>query len=99
MHRKRRWAGKAVLIPPLSPLLVSGFTILFFLCLLILLISGTYTRRVAVRSELVSVPRAITLFSEARGVIVSQRVCRRLPSYQRPSAHLLPHLTTIFYVG
>ncbi|AXF75197.1 HlyD family secretion protein [Erwinia tracheiphila] len=74
VHRKRRWEGKAVLIPPLSPLLVSGFTILFFLCLLILLISGTYTRRVAVRGELVSVPRAITLFSEARGVIVSQRV-------------------------
>ncbi|WP_276552602.1 HlyD family secretion protein [Erwinia mallotivora] len=73
-HRKRRWTGKAVLIPPLSPVIVVTFTGLFFLCLLSLLISGTYTRRVTVRGELVSVPRAVTLFSEAQGFVITQRV-------------------------
>ncbi|UJQ25801.1 HlyD family secretion protein (plasmid) [Pantoea agglomerans] len=73
-YRNRRWEGKAVLIPPLSPPLVYGFCALFFLCMLGLLLFGTYTRRVSAYGELVSVPRAITLFSVEQGFIVRLNV-------------------------
>ncbi len=73
-YRNRRWEGKAVLIPPLSPPLVYGFCTLFFLCMMALLLFGTYTRRVSAYGELVSVPRAITLFSVEQGYIVRLNV-------------------------
>ena len=73
-HRSRHWTGRAVLIPPLSPALALSFCLLFFLCIIFLLAFGTYTRRVNVYGELVSVPRAVTLFSEAQGFVVRLRV-------------------------
>lgn len=73
-HRNHQWAGKAVLIPPLSPVAVMVFCAFFFFCVLSLLIFGTYTRRVNVSGELVSVPRAITLFSDVQGVVTQLHI-------------------------
>lgn len=73
-YNQNRWSGRAVLITPISPILSCFFAAIFFISIFCFLFLGEYTRRVAVNGELVSVPRSITLFSEAQGVIVKQHI-------------------------
>jgi membrane fusion protein len=95
-YRSQRWTGKAVLIPPVSPIFVYGFCIIFFVLVLSLLIFGSYSRRVNVHGELVSVPRAISLFSESQGYIVKLHVKPGMVVHQgQPLAEINVSRTTL----
>ncbi|ATA25963.1 colicin V secretion protein CvaA [Brenneria goodwinii] len=73
-YRKNLWSGKALLAPGIPAWLVSTFTLLFFICFITFLIFGTYTRRINVTGELISSPRAVTVFSAQQGFVISQLV-------------------------
>jgi len=72
-YRRHAWSGKALLLSGLPMWLVGSFTLLFFVFFTTVLIFGTYTRRINVTGELVSVPRAITIMSTQQGFIINRR--------------------------
>ncbi|WP_034950739.1 HlyD family secretion protein [Erwinia oleae] len=72
--RNKQWSGKALLLSGISSRMVMLFTVIFFFCFLSLIILGSYTRRINVSGEIISSPRAITVFSAQQGFVVSQLV-------------------------
>lgn len=72
--RHNNWSGKALLVSGNKSHYVIAFTTLFFTSFLILIISCSYTRRINVTGEIVSTPRAVTVFSTQQGFIVDKKV-------------------------
>lgn len=72
--RKNYWSGKAVLVSGHRGRYVIVFTVLFFTAFFILITSCSYTRRINVSGEIVSTPRAVTVFSPQQGFIISRAV-------------------------
>ncbi|WP_067706122.1 HlyD family secretion protein [Erwinia sp. ErVv1] len=70
--RNNNWSGKAVLIFGHAGYYVIAFTSFFFAAFFILIISCSYTRRINVSGEIISTPRAVTVFSPQQGFIVSR---------------------------
>ncbi len=68
-HRRTSWRGKAVMRSGFPAWLLAVMTFTFFILIAAFLTFGTWHRRVVVTGELVSVPRAITLFSSWQGII------------------------------
>ncbi|WP_236127646.1 efflux RND transporter periplasmic adaptor subunit [Cedecea colo] len=68
-HRVTSWRGKAVMRGGFPAWLLAIITFSFFTLIAAFLILGSWHRRVVVTGELVSVPRAITLFSSWQGII------------------------------
>ncbi len=73
-NRKKKWRGKAILLPGISPWLVSMFSLFFLITFLIVIIFGTYTRRVSVTGEITTYPRAVSVYSGVQGFVVKQFV-------------------------
>lgn len=61
--QRSSWQGKAVAYRGIPTWLVAIFTLLFFILMAAFLLWGTWHRRVVVTGELVSVPRAVTIYS------------------------------------
>ncbi len=72
--RNNHWSGKAVLISFSAGRYIIPFTTGFFILFFILIYYCTYTRRVSVSGEIVSTPRAVTVFCPQQGFIVSRAV-------------------------
>ncbi len=68
-NRTTVWRGKAVMRGGFPAWLLAIITLAFFALLLAFLFLGTWHRRVVVSGELVSVPRAVTLYSSWQGTI------------------------------
>jgi membrane fusion protein len=68
-HRNTGWQGKAVIYRGFPLWLLAVMTLFFFTLVMIFLCFGSWHRRVVVTGELVSVPRAITLYSQQTGII------------------------------
>ncbi|OTA16314.1 RTX toxin transporter [Xenorhabdus vietnamensis] len=87
-NRKTKWRGKAILLPGLSPWLISMVSLFFLAVFLIFIIFGTYTRRVNVTGEITTSPRAINIYSGVQGIVVKrfvtvgQAVKKGQPIYQ-----------------
>ncbi|MCT4716418.1 HlyD family secretion protein [Enterobacteriaceae bacterium H18W14] len=68
--------------------LVATVTLLFFMLVVAFLFSATWHRRVMVTGELVSVPRAVTLYSQQQGIVErrfvqpGERVKKGAPLYE-----------------
>lgn len=58
-NRDKTWCGKAVLLPGLSSRLVIITSALFFVCFIVLISTGTYTRRISVQGEVTTWPRPL----------------------------------------
>ncbi|MDE9459193.1 HlyD family secretion protein [Xenorhabdus bovienii] len=71
-NRKKKWRGKTILLPGMSPWLVSMFSVFFLVVFLIFIIFGTYTRRVSVTGEITTNPRAVSVYSGVQGFVVKQ---------------------------
>ncbi|MGJ8526065.1 Colicin V secretion protein CvaA [Halomonadaceae bacterium LMG 33818] len=73
-NRKRRWQGRAIMLPGLSPWLIGISCSLFMLILVIFIVFGSYTRRADVSGEVTTWPRATNIVSGVQGVIDKQYV-------------------------
>lgn len=68
-HIKTKWLGKALLTSGYPAWAVAVASFLFFTLLLTFIICGTFTRRINVNGEIISLPHAITIFSPQQGFI------------------------------
>jgi membrane fusion protein len=68
-NRTAVWRGKAVMRSGFPAWLLALLTLAFFTLLLAFLFFGAWHRRVVVSGELVSEPRAVTLYSSWQGII------------------------------
>ncbi|KOC89264.1 colicin V secretion protein CvaA [Winslowiella iniecta] len=73
-YRRHAWSGKALLLSGLPVWLVSSVTLLFFSGCIAFLLLGSYTRRINVNGEMVSVPRAVNVMSPQHGFIINRLV-------------------------
>lgn len=72
--QKRKWRGRAILLPGIS-FWVVAFVCVFFIIFFILFITiGTYSRRVNVSGEITTYPRAANVYASVQGVITKQYV-------------------------
>lgn len=73
-HRSHSWAGRPIMARGLPLWVHLALTILFFVLLALFLCLGSYTRRVVVSGELVSLPGPVRIVSPGQGFIISRRV-------------------------
>ncbi|PHM56848.1 HlyD family secretion protein [Xenorhabdus sp. KK7.4] len=73
-NRKKRWRGKAILLPGIPPWLISISSLFFLVSFFIFILYGTYTRRVSVSGEITTHPRAVSVYSSVQGFVVKQFV-------------------------
>ncbi|WP_380182595.1 HlyD family secretion protein [Kalamiella sp. sgz302252] len=68
-YLKTKWLGKALLTSGYPAWTVAVTSVLFFILLLTFIIYGTFTRRINVNGEIISLPHAITVFAPQQGFI------------------------------
>lgn len=73
-NKRNYWSGRSLLISGIPVWIIVTFTLLFFTLLMVIIIFGSYHRRVQISGELISVPRAVTVFSSQQGYVVNQFV-------------------------
>lgn len=73
-HRDNAWSGQALLTSALPLWLLSTLTLIFFISFITLILFGTYSRRINVSGELVSIPHSITISSSQQGFILQREV-------------------------
>ncbi|AIR66893.1 HlyD family secretion protein [Cedecea neteri] len=73
-NRKRKWQGRALLLPGVPLYVTAGMCLFFIAAFLIFVITGSYTRRVNVTGEITTYPRAAHVYSSVQGVVVKQYV-------------------------
>lgn len=73
-QRDDAWSGKALLTSALPLWLISALTLLFFISFISIILFGTYSRRLNVNGELVSIPHSITISSSQQGFILQSKV-------------------------
>lgn len=73
-NRDKTWCGKAVLLPGISSRLVIITSALFFVCFIVLISTGTYTRRISVQGEVTTWPRPVNVYSGVQGFVATQFV-------------------------
>ena len=66
---KTRWLGQALLIGKYPAWLIILATFLFITLLLLVIVFCDYTRRISVQGEVISLPRAVNVFSPGQGFI------------------------------
>ncbi|CCW32058.1 Microcin H47 secretion protein mchE (fragment) [Xenorhabdus nematophila F1] len=72
--RKKRWSGKVILLPGISPWLISAFSVFFLIIFLLFISFGSYTRRVNVTGEITTYPRPVNIYSSVQGFVVKRFV-------------------------
>ncbi len=73
-YRAQAWAGHALLTKGLPAWFILCFTVIFFSALTLLLSQGSYTRKITVSGELLSVPRAVHIIAPSQGFVITQFV-------------------------
>ncbi|MEY8770533.1 HlyD family secretion protein [Erwinia sp. ACCC 02193] len=68
-HLKTKWLGKALLTSGYPAWAVALASMLFFILLLMFILYGTFTRRINVNGEVISLPHAITILAPQQGFI------------------------------
>lgn len=86
--QKRKWRGRAILLPGISFWMVATVCILLITCFILFITLGTYSRRVNVTGEITTYPRAANVYASVQGVITrgfvieGQQVKAGAPIYQ-----------------
>lgn len=73
-HKKRRWQGRALLLPGISVWLAAGLSAFFILAFVVFILTFTYTRRITVIGEISTYPRSSNVYASVQGVVVKQFV-------------------------
>lgn len=86
--QRRKWRGRAILLPGMSFWIVATACVLFLTCFILFITIGTYSRRVNVSGEITTYPRAANVYASVQGVVTrefvieGQQVKAGAPIYQ-----------------
>ncbi|MBK0091092.1 HlyD family secretion protein [Erwinia sp. S59] len=73
-NQKLKWRGRALLLPGIPFWLVASLTTILVTLFLIIVVAGSYTRRVNVSGEISTYPRAVNVYSSVQGVVINKYV-------------------------
>ncbi|MEB8291160.1 HlyD family secretion protein [Klebsiella michiganensis] len=73
-YKKIHWKGKALLLAGIPAWLVTLLASLFLLALVFSLIFCTFTQRIDVRGEVITLPHSVNVFAPQQGFVVNQHV-------------------------
>ncbi len=73
-YKKIHWKGKALLLAGIPAWLVTLLASLFLIALVLSLIFCTFTQRIDVRGEIITLPHSVNVFAPQQGFVVNQHV-------------------------
>lgn len=73
-YQKIHWKGKALLLAGIPAWLVTLLASLFLIALVLSLIFCTFTQRIDVRGEVITLPHSVNVFAPQQGFVVNQHV-------------------------
>lgn len=73
-HKKVHWKGKALLLAGLPAWIITLFAGIFLATLITTLTFFTFTQRIDVRGEVITLPHSINVFAPQQGFVVNQHV-------------------------
>ena len=73
-YKKNHWKGKALLLAGIPARLVTLLASLFLIALILSLIFCTFTQRIDVRGEVITLPHSVNVFAPQQGFVVNQHV-------------------------
>ncbi|HDT5146810.1 TPA: HlyD family secretion protein [Klebsiella michiganensis] len=73
-YKKIHWKGKALLLAGIPAWLVTLLASLFLIALVLSLILCTFTQRIDVRGEVITLPHSVNVFAPQQGFVVNQHV-------------------------
>ena len=73
-YKKIHWKGKALLLAGIPAWLVTLLASLFLIALVLSLIFCTFTQRIEVRGEVITLPHSVNVFAPQQGFVVNQHV-------------------------
>ncbi|KMD20237.1 membrane fusion protein RaxA [Klebsiella pneumoniae] len=73
-YKKYHWKGKALLLAGLPAWLIVSLSLLFLITLIITVITCSFTQRIDVRGEVITLPHSVNVFAPQQGFVVSQFV-------------------------
>lgn len=73
-YKKNHWKGKALLLAGIPSWLISLLSVAFLLILISTLTFCTYTQRIDVRGEVITLPHSVNVFSPQQGFVVKKQV-------------------------
>lgn len=73
-YKKNHWKGKALLLAGMPAWLISILSLCFFCMLIFSLIFCSYTQRIDVRGEVITLPHSVNVFSPQQGFVVNKYV-------------------------
>lgn len=72
--KKNHWKGKALLLAGMPAWLIILLSCIFLVILVLTLIFGSYTQRIDVRGEVITLPHSVNVFSPQQGFVVKKHV-------------------------
>lgn len=73
-YKEIHWKGKALLLAGIPAWLVTLLASLFLIALVLSLIFCTFTQRIDVRGEVITLPHSVNVFAPQQGFVVNQHV-------------------------
>lgn len=73
-YKKIHWKGKVLLLAGIPAWLVTLLASLFLIALVLSLIFCTFTQRIDVRGEVITLPHSVNVFAPQQGFVVNQHV-------------------------
>lgn len=73
-YKKSHWKGKALLLAGIPTWIVTLLSLVFFISLILTLRFCSYTQRIDVRGEVITVPHSINVFSPQQGFILNKYI-------------------------
>lgn len=73
-YKKIHWKGKTLLLAGIPAWLVTLLASLFLIALVLSLIFCTFTQRIDVRGEVITLPHSVNVFAPQQGFVVNQHV-------------------------
>jgi len=73
-YKRLHWKGKALLLAGMPAWMVASLSLLFIIALIAALIFCTFTQRVDVTGEIITLPHSINVYAPQQGFVVTQYV-------------------------
>lgn len=73
-YKKTHWKGKALLLAGLPAWLITLLAFIFLIALVLSLVFCTFTQRIDVRGEVITLPHSVNVFAPQQGFVVNQHV-------------------------
>lgn len=73
-YKKNHWKGKALLLARMPAWLVTSTALAFLLITILTLIFCSYTQRIDVRGEVITLPHSINVYAPQQGFVVKKYI-------------------------